>query len=276
MRAALLAGLVLGACVQTAPPPPQAACPFRAPPETLFRRERAPADAPFSNADLARDFERAVFFTEFTARQGRLVREEQPAPLARWESPIAYRLGGDRVSPADPARFRAVASRLSAATGLDIREAEAWERPDLLVTIASRAARLRSAAALEPLRGAQTEGLIYRLREDNPSIPCTASAAYDAESGEIVGAAIIIRGEADDALRELCAEEEFAQVLGPSNDDACARPSIFNDDGEFALLTDHDALILRTLYDPRLQSGMSRDEAMPLVRRIIAQLRPGG
>jgi hypothetical protein len=48
------------------------------------------------------------------------------------------------------------------------------------------------------------------------------------------------------------------------------RPSIFNDDGEFALLTEHDEHLLRILYDPRLKPGMTAEEAMPLVRRIVA------
>ncbi|MFT7253735.1 MAG: hypothetical protein ACI81Q_001152, partial [Paracoccaceae bacterium] len=49
-----------------------------------------------------------------------------------------------------------------------------------------------------------------------------------------------------------------------------ARPSIFNDDEEFALLTTHDELLLRILYDPRLSPGMQPDQARPILR-VIAQ-----
>jgi Protein of unknown function (DUF2927) len=91
-----------------------------------------------------------------------------------------------------------------------------------------------------------------------------------------VQALILVKAETSGLLRESCAHEEFAQALGPGNDSDAARPSIFNDDGEFALLTEHDALILRVLYDSRLRSGMRRAEAMPIARRIIAELRPEG
>lgn len=273
--AALAALGLLAACAR-APAEGEAvgACPWRPAPEVLFRRDRDPADAPFSNEDLARDFERAVFFSEFHTNDGRVVRGEREGVLARWETPIRYRLGGDAVAAHEPPRFREIAARLSAATGLEISEADAWDQPDLLITIASRAARLRGAEALEAARGPETEGLIYRLRETDPETICTASAAFDLESQEIIQGAIIIRGEVSDAVREICAEEEFAQILGPANDDPCARPSIFNDDAEFSLLTAHDELILRVLYDPRLRPGMTREEAMPIARRIIAELRP--
>jgi hypothetical protein len=69
--------------------------------------------------------------------------------------------------------------------------------------------------------------------------------------------------------------EEIAQGLGLPNDSPAARPSIFNDDEEFALLTRHDELLLRILYDERLSPGMEPDEARPIVRRIAEELVGG-
>ena len=69
--------------------------------------------------------------------------------------------------------------------------------------------------------------------------------------------------------------EEVAQGLGLANDSAAARQSIFNDDEEFALLTSHDEFLLRMLYDPRLKTGMSAQQALPIVRRIAAELTGG-
>ncbi len=56
------------------------------------------------------------------------------------------------------------------------------------------------------------------------------------------------------------------------SDSPTARPSIFNDDEEFALLTRHDELLLRILYDRRLQPGMTKAQAVPIVRQIAAEL----
>ena len=68
--------------------------------------------------------------------------------------------------------------------------------------------------------------------------------------------------------------EEFAQLLGPMNDTALIHQSLFNDqtNGIVSWLTWYDAILLRTLYDERLQPGMPKDEAMPIARRIIRSL----
>jgi len=68
--------------------------------------------------------------------------------------------------------------------------------------------------------------------------------------------------------------EELAQGLGLANDSPAARPSIFNDDDEFALLTSHDEKLLAILYDPRLRAGMDVDTALPVVR-ILAREQMG-
>ena len=62
------------------------------------------------------------------------------------------------------------------------------------------------------------------------------------------------------------------QGLGLANDSPQARPSIFNDDEEFGLLTRHDELLLRILYDSRLSPGMTEEEARPVVEIIAAEL----
>ena len=82
----------------------------------------------------------------------------------------------------------------------------------------------------------------------------------------------VIRAELPPLLRTSCIHEELAQGMGLANDSPGARPSIFNDDEEFALLTRHDELLLRILYDPRLRPGMSEAEAAPIVRRIATEL----
>ena len=85
-------------------------------------------------------------------------------------------------------------------------------------------------------------------------------------------AVALIRAEHPDLVRLSCIHEELAQGLGLSNDSPSARPSIFNDDDEFALLTSHDELLLKMLYDPRLKQGMTADEARPITGMIAREL----
>jgi hypothetical protein len=69
--------------------------------------------------------------------------------------------------------------------------------------------------------------------------------------------------------------EEISQALGLPNDSPRARPSIFNDDEEFALLTDHDELLLRILYSRELRPGMLAYEARPIVESLARRLMGG-
>ncbi len=85
-------------------------------------------------------------------------------------------------------------------------------------------------------------------------------------------AVAVIRAEHPDLLRTACLHEEIAQGLGLSNDSPAARPSIFNDDEEFGLLTEHDELLLRILYDDRLVPGMTAAQARPIVAAIASEL----
>lgn len=109
--------------------------------------------------------------------------------------------------------------------------------------------------------------------------PCGGSAGHVTHDGRATGelgvALVMIRHEVPDLLLRACVEEELSQMMGLFNDDPSVSPSIFNDDQSFALLTEHDADLLRILYDPRLQAGMSPDEAMPIVNRIVGALPPG-
>ena len=99
--------------------------------------------------------------------------------------------------------------------------------------------------------------------------------ARDAPGGGYVQAVAVVRAELPDALRLSCYHEELAQGLGLANDSPRARPSIFNDDEEFAWLTKMDEKLLRILYDPRLRPGMTEAEAGPLVETIAAELMGG-
>ncbi|MCB1395117.1 MAG: DUF2927 domain-containing protein, partial [Rhodobacteraceae bacterium] len=88
-------------------------------------------------------------------------------------------------------------------------------------------------------------------------------------------AVAIIRAEHPDLTRLACYHEELTQGLGLASDSDRARPSIFNDDQEFALLTDHDLLLLRIHYDPRLRPGMTEATARPLIFTIASELVAG-
>jgi hypothetical protein len=104
---------------------------------------------------------------------------------------------------------------------------------------------------------------------------CFVYALSDEGSSKYTRAFAVVRAELPDLLRLSCFHEEIAQGLGLANDSRSARPSIFNDDEEFALLTRQDELMLRMLYDPALQPGMTETQARPIVESLATRLLGG-
>jgi hypothetical protein len=237
-----------------------------------LRADRSPIDAPYTAADLAENFAKVGFGSEFEIVDGAYTVVEAPreAPLTRWGGPIRYALLGAH-DAGDGAAVAAFARRLTGATGLRIRPAAA--DPNLLVFFLDAPGRaqvsrlFREEPAYAPLAD------LFDAWAGDPKWPCAAEFYYHAPSRprahEIYFAVVYIRAEVSGISRRSCIEEEIAQTLGLARDDPTLRPSIFNDDEEFALMTDHDAALLGLLYDPRLAPGMTAEEAMPIVRRIL-------
>ena len=241
----------------------------------LLRQDGGGADTPYTADILARNFEQIVFFNEydgtFTGRGG-------ASPLRRWMSPVRMRvLFGAGVPPSqqvsDSRNVAGYARRLARATGHPV---STLGRPNFIVIIASeddRAEALLQAAAQLPGITPESLRALRNLRRD--TYCAVAAYAMGPDPNTYTAAVAVIRSENPDLLRLSCIHEELAQGLGLANDSPAARPSIFNDDDEFALLTSHDELLLQMLYDPRLSTGMTAAEAAPLTRIIARELMQG-
>ncbi len=241
----------------------------------LLREDGGGPDTPFTAEMLARNFEQIAFFNEydgnFTGRGG-------ASPLRRWTAPVRMEIiFGENVQPSqkasDTADIRAYVARLARVTGHPISLSGP---PNFIVIVASednRVEALADAATRVPGITADSLRAMANMRRDT----YCAVAAYAAgpQANTYTAAVAVIRAENPDLLRLSCVHEELAQGLGLANDSPGARPSIFNDDDEFALLTRHDELLLKMLYDPRLKIGMSAAQAMPIVRTIAAELTGG-
>lgn len=238
----------------------------------LLRQDGGGLDTPFTADMLARNFEQIVFYNEYeTALQGR----GGKSPLRRWETPV--RVGtvfGESVPLAqrnrDEKLVRDYARRLNKVTGHPITT---FGPPNFIVVFASEDDRnmaLDRAASLIPGISAESLDPLRALDRDTY---CAVIAYGSARKANTYSAAVaLIRTENPQLLRTSCVHEEMAQGLGLANDSHQARPSIFNDDDEFALLTTHDELLLEMLYDPRLQPGMTAEDAAPITRIIAREL----
>jgi hypothetical protein len=294
---ALAAGLAACAPVAVPPAPPPVAAP---PPETpasaamrahfaavqgtllsrgLLRTDSGATDAPFSDWQLTENFIRIALFDEFQPGPGGYVQQERESRLRRWVAPVrvAVRFGASVPLAQQQDRRASVAAylaRLASITGHPIRLDPV--SPNFFVYVVSederRALAPQIAAAMPGFSAAE----IAAFTAMPQSTYCQVSVLSESASGIYLRAFAVIRAEHPDLMFRACVNEEIAQGLGLPNDSPRARPSVFNDDQEFALLTPMDALLLRILYNPALRPGMTAAEARPIVAMLARALTGGG
>ena len=103
----------------------------------------------------------------------------------------------------------------------------------------------------------------------------TCFANIRKKGDELKIAAITFPAELPKDIMRICIVEEITQILGLANDSDAVNPSVFNDTNEFNELTEHDKLLLRILYDPALEIGMPRKEALRQAYRLLKKWREG-
>jgi hypothetical protein len=243
----------------------------------LMRRDGGGPDTPFTADQLTRNFERIVFFEEYRRSGGAtLPGNDTAGRLARWDAPVrvASEFGASvpqAMREKERRRVSQYAARLSRITGHPIGPTVGAANFHVLF------------AGQDDTRFVQT-----RLRQIIPTISvadlqfftalprsfyCLVIAVSSDRAPHVYDRAVaLIRAEQPSLMREACIHEEMAQGLGLPNDSPEARPSIFNDDDEFAFLTNHDEMLLKMLYDPRLRAGMTAEEARPITRIIAREL----
>ncbi|MBU2980802.1 DUF2927 domain-containing protein [Lentibacter algarum] len=241
----------------------------------LLRRDGGGPDTGFRAADLARNFEAIAFHSEHGAsplisNAGTITR------FHRWRGSVRVAAHfGASSDPAqrakDQAALKTYLPRLSRVSRHAIGSApESGANFHVLFFGADETEELRK--TVQQVWPGFPQSSLNQMTNLPRDIYClvysnVSSAAMGAEQ-----AIALIRTEHPDLMRLSCIHEEVAQGLGLSNDSPYARPSIFNDDEEFATLTTHDELLLKMLYDPRLKNGMTLQEARPIIATIAAEL----
>ncbi len=244
----------------------------------LMRTDSGSTDAPFTDRMLADNFVRVALYDEYIRSDRGLVAQPVQSRLRRWDQPVRVSVRfGDSV-PADRqatdlARIASFLGRLQAISGHPIYLSEA--QPNFFIYIVSEDER----QALGPTISALLPGLgtadVAGITQMPRATYCLVYALSGGTGNAYTKAFAVIRAEHPDLMRLSCLHEEITQGLGLANDSPSARPSIFNDDEEFALLTPMDELMLKMLYDPRLSVGMTEAEARPIINTLARSLVGG-
>ncbi len=242
-----------------------------------LRTDAAGPDMTYSSRDLVRDFDRIALHSEYISSGRQLVSVNAPSVLKRWSDPInAFTVFSASVPPSqrDAARrnVQAMTQKLSRASGHPVRMGSRDNANLYLLFIAEedRAAYAQAMQAAIPEIDPFTLSTVQAMPRNQL---CLAITFPKSKGSPYIGKTlVVIRAENPGLLRQSCIHEEMAQAMGLPNDSFTARPSIFNDDEEFALLTKHDEQLLQILYDRRLKPGMTRQEALPIVNKIVSDL----
>jgi hypothetical protein len=247
----------------------------------LLRTDGGGIDTPYSTRDLTENFERIALFDEYALRAGRYVPQQSASRLRRWDVPVRVEVVfGKSVDPeqrdTDRDNISKYVARLARVTGRDIRMATPGTSGNYFVLIQNLDEQRMSRQLLERLVPGIDDTTVRDITDMQRFTFCSVYAFSTNQKPDTYTTAVaVIRSEHPPLLRLSCIHEEIAQGLGLANDSPAARPSIFNDDDEFALLTSHDEKLLRILYDRRLLPGLEPGEARPLVQEIASELMGG-
>ena len=174
----------------------------------------------------------------------------------------------------DEASISTYAARLSRVTGVPIRLTD--DNPNFHVLFLGEDDRRTYGEELRTLIPNISEATLRAFVNLPRDQLCVVIGTFAPGGSGYIKAVAMIRAEHPSLMRSACIHEELAQGMGLANDSPGARPSIFNDDEEFALLTTHDELLLKMLYDPRLQTGMAPATAAPIARQIAREYLAAG
>lgn len=245
----------------------------------LLRGDGGGADTPFTNTQLARNFVRIALFNEYRDDSDLSNPQATVSPLRRWDQPIRMSVQfGPTVTAQqrdrDKASVATYAARLSRLTRVPITMTD--RNPNFHVLFLGEDARQGYALQLRQLVPGISEAAVRAFVNLPRNQLCLVIGTFEPGQASYNKVVAMIRAEHPGLMRSACIHEEIAQGMGLANDSPQARPSIFNDDEEFALLTTHDEYLLRILYDPRLRTGMQAAQAAPIARQIAREyLTPG-
>lgn len=245
----------------------------------LLRTDGGGADTPYTDTDLMRNFEQIVFYDEYAPGAGYRPSAGQAGRLRKWTEPVRF---GVEFGPSVPEARRAndqrlvedYVARLARITRHPMSMSQA--NANFHVLFMGEDDRETTLARIREIIPNIGESTLSIFRTMPRSIHCLVVAfSGDGDEHTYRRAIALIRAEHPSLLRQSCVHEELAQGLGLADDSPEARPSIFNDDDEFALLTTQDEELLRLLYTPALTPGMTADDARPILRRLL-DARAGG
>ncbi len=223
----------------------------------------ATAPDPLPTGELT--FEQRFRWVAFHDDQG------HPIRLHRWEDPI----NAVALDATDDELYllRLQLTAIEANTGLPfhLKRGDSRDVTDPLRPPDGFNLSVRFGTETDLLPTAQIAATDYLGVEFTDEYTFTCFGIYYPHQLRVTSGIIIIRRDLSDAFTQMCVAQEVTQILGLTGDLDRYSDSVFNSYAERPSLSASDWLLVRILFNDRLRAGMTADEAMPTVRRIIAE-----
>lgn len=190
-----------------------------------------------------------------------------PAPerLGKWTGPIRLKLIGDG-SIAFREAVGGYAAQLSTVTGLAVDSVpRTASDQNAIVRFTDGHHMFNAGIKYEPDRD-----ILSRVVER--AAGTCYFLTYDWDDASIIYGVVIVNGDQPPERVGRCVLESLVRVLGLRNGGTGASPSIFEDGDGPAALSPLDEALLRILYDPRLDVGLPREQALARARAVIGEL----
>ncbi|SHH02713.1 Protein of unknown function [Kaistia soli DSM 19436] len=97
---------------------------------------------------------------------------------------------------------------------------------------------------------------------------------WNRTTGVLDRAYVFVLADRGDKAFASCLAEELTQALGPANDSDQLPYSLYNDDNDVGTFGLFDWYLLSAVYDRDILAGMTREEAMTRLPKVIDRLRP--
>ncbi len=207
--------------------------------------------------DLIEGFASSIYFDDRTQRYDSKL-------LVRWNRPVLFRLFDDPTETQTDI-VQTAATQMERLTGIAVTEAPPGQQEDAVFHI--RFAERNKLWRIQVGYGKDEA----QARETFERAKCLSVTTYGKGLGNIRFAVNYIADDLAETDLRPCMLEEFIHGFGLGHV-VGYRPSILAETGEPQRLSINDMILVRTLYDKRLTAGMSFDQAMPIVKTVIAEL----
>lgn len=218
---------------------------------------KAPDD--YSDSEIMRGFMLTVF-----GREGPLPQDGSAGFVNKFTDPVGvYVLDNSGIAgqAAEVSRFVALLDRT--VPNLEIKMEPQPEKARLFIFLVNRANYRQVIADAVP-RSPQTK-FLERAR--------CSTILWNRTTGVLDKAYVFILADRGPKIFTSCLAEELTQALGPANDNAELRWSLYNDDNDVGTFGLFDWYILATLYDGSVLAGMNAEEARSVLPGAIARAR---